>query len=138
VNPRNLIPARNAQPEEWGDHFAAPLGSSRSGRLRFMNGAHRTVVRSDPRERGLYRARFGSRTPTVGVQGRDRTISWFSDRRMAQLPVGACRRGCGQLKHPLGHQSSRQGLQVSRRHARVASRFSSPWRHAVETAGANS
>jgi hypothetical protein len=79
VNPRNLIPARNAQPEEWGDHFAAPLGSSRSGRLRFMNGAHRTVVRSDPRERGLYRARFGSRTPTVGVQGSFVTVRYPRD-----------------------------------------------------------
>jgi hypothetical protein len=69
VNPRNPIPARNAQPEEWGDHFAAPLGSSRSGRLRFMNGAHQIVIRSDSRERSLYRARFGSQTPTVGVQG---------------------------------------------------------------------
>ena len=69
MNPRNPIRARNAQPEEGGDYFAAPLGSSRSGRLRFMNGAHRIVVRYDPRERRLYRARFGSRTPTVAVQG---------------------------------------------------------------------
>ena len=34
-----------------------------------MNGAHQIVIRSDPRERDLYRARFGSRKPTVGVQG---------------------------------------------------------------------
>jgi hypothetical protein len=79
VNPRNLIPARNAHPEEWGDHFAAPLGSSRSGRLRFLNGAHRIVVRSDPRERGLYRAHFGSRTPTMGVQGGVVTVRYPRD-----------------------------------------------------------
>lgn len=69
VNPRNPIPARNAQPEERDDHFAAPLGSSRSGRLRFTGGAHRLLVRADARERSLYRARFGSRAPTVGARG---------------------------------------------------------------------
>jgi hypothetical protein len=79
VNPRNLIPTPNAHPEERGDHFAAPLGSSRSGRLRFINGAHRIVVRSDPRERGLYRARFGDRMPTVGVQGGVVTVRYPRD-----------------------------------------------------------
>ena len=55
--------------DRGGDHFAAQLGSSRSGHLRFTGGAHRVVVRADLRLRGLYRARFGDRMPMVGVQG---------------------------------------------------------------------
>ena len=56
MNLRNPIPAPNARPEDGGDHFAAPLGSSRSGRLRFTNGAHRIAIRADLHLRGLYRA----------------------------------------------------------------------------------
>jgi len=58
------------------DHFAAQLGVSRSGRLRFMNGAHRVAIRADLRGRGLYRARFGDRMPMVGVQGGVVTIRY--------------------------------------------------------------
>ena len=47
------------------DHFAAQLGASRSGRLRFTNGAHRVIIRADLHLRGLYRARFGERMPMV-------------------------------------------------------------------------
>jgi hypothetical protein len=73
--PTNLgssIPARRTRPEDRGgsgDHFSAPLGSSKNGRLRFTNGAHRIVIRADLHLRGLYRARFGDRTPTIRVQG---------------------------------------------------------------------
>jgi hypothetical protein len=49
-------------------HFAAPLGFSRSGCLRFTTGAHRIAIRADPHVRGLYRGRFGDRTPTVTVR----------------------------------------------------------------------
>jgi hypothetical protein len=69
VNSRNSIPARNARPEEHGDHFAAPLGSSSSGSLRLTGGAHRLVVRADSRERSLFRARFGVWMPGVSVHG---------------------------------------------------------------------
>jgi hypothetical protein len=73
MDPRTLgnpIAARRTlQEEQGGDHFAAPLGSSTSGRLRFTNGAHRVVIRADLRMRGLYRARFGDRMPTIWVQG---------------------------------------------------------------------
>jgi hypothetical protein len=58
------------------DHFAAQLGVSRSGRLRFMNGAHRVAIRADLRVRCLYRARFGDRMPMVGVQGGVVTIRY--------------------------------------------------------------
>ena len=51
-----------------GDVFSAPLGSARSGRLRFTGGAHRVVVRADPRVRGLCSARFGGRLPMVGLR----------------------------------------------------------------------
>ena len=71
TNPGNPIPANRTGPEDRGgsgDHFAAPLGSSRSGRLRFTNGAYRAVIRADPHLRGLYRARFGDRMPTVAVR----------------------------------------------------------------------
>ena len=63
---------RRTRTEEWGggnDHFAAQLGASRSGRLRFTNGAHRVVIRASSHLRGLYRARFGERMPVVEVRG---------------------------------------------------------------------
>jgi hypothetical protein len=63
---------RRTRLEEWGggnDHFAAQLGASRSGRLRFTNGAHRVVIRASAHLRGLYRARFGERMPVVEVRG---------------------------------------------------------------------
>jgi hypothetical protein len=51
-----------------GDHFEAPLGTSRSGRLRFTNGAHRVTILADPRMRGLCRARFGDQVPMIGMR----------------------------------------------------------------------
>jgi hypothetical protein len=72
MSPRYLSADRRTQPEEWGggsDHFAAQLGASRSGRLRFTNGAHRVVIRADSHLRGLYRASFGERMPIVEVRG---------------------------------------------------------------------
>jgi hypothetical protein len=72
TNLGNAIPARRTPPEDRGgsgDHFAAPLGSSRSGRLRFTNGAHRIAIRADLHLRGLYCASFGERMPVVEVRG---------------------------------------------------------------------
>ena len=72
MSPRCPSADRRTQPEEWGggsDHFAAQLGASRSGRLRFTNGAHRVVIRAGSHLRGLYRARFGERMPVVEVRG---------------------------------------------------------------------
>ena len=79
TNARNPIAARGTRPEEGcggGDHFAAPLGSSRSGRLRFSNGAHRVSIRSDVHMRALCHARFGDRMPMVGVRGGVVTIRY--------------------------------------------------------------
>jgi hypothetical protein len=70
--PRYASADRRTQPEKWGgdnDHFAAQLGASTSGRLRFTNGAHRVVIRAGSHLRGLYRARFGERMPVVEVRG---------------------------------------------------------------------
>src|SRR5215211_4356263 len=78
--PRNTQPMspqypsadRRTQPVEWGggsDHFAAQLDASSSGRLRFTNGALRVVIRADSHLRGLYRASFGERMPSVVGQG---------------------------------------------------------------------
>jgi hypothetical protein len=72
MSPRYPSADRRTQREEWGggsDHFAAQLGASRSGRLRFTNGAHRVVIRAGSHLRGLYRARFGERMPVVEVRG---------------------------------------------------------------------
>lgn len=67
---KNPIASSETQTQDWGsDYFAAPLGSSTSGRLRFTCGAHRVVIRADVHLRGLYRARFGYRKPVVGVRG---------------------------------------------------------------------
>lgn len=64
--------------DEPGDaHPMDPgLGSTRNGRLRFTGGAHRVVVRADMHLRGLYRFRFGSRTPTARAQGGTVTIRY--------------------------------------------------------------
>ena len=94
------IPARRTPPEDRsGDHFAAPLGLSRSGRLRFTNGAHRIAIRADLHLRGLYRARFGDRMPIVGVHRGIVTIryprvpscDWLNDRseRLAEVELSA-------------------------------------------------
>jgi hypothetical protein len=91
TNLGNPIPARRPPPEDRGgsgDHFAAPLGSSRSGHLRFTNGAHRIAIRADLHLRGLYRGRFGEQMPTVGVRAGIVTIryprvpscDWLNDR----------------------------------------------------------
>src|SRR5919107_797099 len=72
MSPRYPSADRRTQPVEWGggsDHFAAQLDASRSGRLRFTNGAHRVVIRADSHLRGLYRASFGERMPSVVGQG---------------------------------------------------------------------
>src|SRR5918997_3058728 len=79
TNLGNAIPARRTPPEERGesgDHFAAPLGSSRSGRLRFTNGAQRIAIRADLHLRGLYRASFGERMPIVVVRGGEVSIRY--------------------------------------------------------------
>jgi hypothetical protein len=71
TNPRYPIAAHGTAPGDHGGsggYFAAPLGSSKNGRLRIRNGAHRIVIRADSHLQGLYRASFGDRMPTVGVQ----------------------------------------------------------------------
>lgn len=72
MNPGSGIPARRTplEPREKGDkNFTAPLGSLRNGRLRFTSGTNRIAVQADRHLRGLYRARFGDRMPTVRVRG---------------------------------------------------------------------
>jgi hypothetical protein len=72
TNVGSSIPARRTRMEDRGgsdDHFSSPLGSSKNGRLRFTNGAHRIAIRTDLHLRDLCRARFGDRTPAIRVQG---------------------------------------------------------------------
>jgi hypothetical protein len=59
-----------------GGEFTAPLGSLRSGRLIFASGAAWVTVRVDPSIADLYRARFESRTPRVGVEDGTVTIRY--------------------------------------------------------------
>jgi hypothetical protein len=102
MSPRYPSADRRTQPEEWGggsDHFAAQLGTSRSGRLRFTNGAHRVVIRAGSHLRGLYRASFGERMPIVEVRGgvvsirytRVASCDWTSNRpeRPAEVALNA-------------------------------------------------
>src|ERR671917_1911035 len=102
MGPRYPSADRRTQPEEWGggnDHFAAQLGASRSGRLRFTNGAHRVVIRAGSHLRGLYRASFGERMPIVEVRGgvvsirypRVASCDWTSNRpeRPAEVALNA-------------------------------------------------
>ena len=102
TNPGSSIPASRISPEVRGgsgDHFAAPLGLSRSGRLRFTNGAHRIIIHADSRLRGLYRARFGDRMPKVEARRGIVTIQyprfsggdWLNDRseRPAEVELNA-------------------------------------------------
>jgi hypothetical protein len=68
-NPANPILARHASPDDRSSgRFVAPLGSVRSGHLRFTNGAHRIVIRAESRLRSLCRAHFGKRMPTVSAR----------------------------------------------------------------------
>jgi hypothetical protein len=101
TNPGSSIPARRISPEDRGgrgDHFAAPLGLSRSGHLQFTNGAHRIIIQADSRLRGLYRARFGARMPKVEARRGIVTIQyprfpgdWLNDRseRPAEVELNA-------------------------------------------------
>ena len=69
---------------QGGDPFSAPLGSSRSGRLRFTGGAHGVVIRAGPNMRGLYSATFLPPMPAVAVRGGAVNIryprSWMDER----------------------------------------------------------
>jgi hypothetical protein len=102
TKPGSSIPASRISPEVRGgsgDHFAALLGLSRSGRLRFTNGAHRIIIQADSRLRGLYRARFGDRMPKVEARRGIVTIQyprfpggdWLNDRseRPAEVELNA-------------------------------------------------
>jgi hypothetical protein len=102
TNPGSSFPASRISPEDRGgsgDHFAAPLGLSRSGHLRFTNGAHRIIIQADSRLRGLYRARFGDRMPKVEARRGIVTIQyprfsggdWLNDRseRLAEVELNA-------------------------------------------------
>lgn len=50
----------------YGEHFAASLTGAR---LRFTNGAPLIAIRAGSLLRGLYRARFGGRIPTISTRG---------------------------------------------------------------------
>jgi hypothetical protein len=102
TNRGDPVPARSTSPEDRGgsgDHFVAPLGLSSSGRLRFTNGAHRIIIQTDSRLRGLYRAHFGDRMPIVEVRRGIVTIQyprfpggdWLNDRseRLAEVELNA-------------------------------------------------
>jgi hypothetical protein len=79
MNPWAAAMARRASRGNlgWGcDVFAAQIGATKSGRLRFTNGAHEAVICADPDVWGLYRAHFSDRMPTVSVDGGDVTVSY--------------------------------------------------------------
>ena len=57
-----------------GNEFGAPLGSAKSGRLRFPSGASRVTVRADPSMADLYHARFAGQAPRVGAKDGTVTI----------------------------------------------------------------
>lgn len=77
---------RAASGGEDGDEFAVPLGSVKSGRLVFANGAARLTIRADPTMDDLYRARFEGPPPKVEVEGgavtfrRSRRFTLFGSR----------------------------------------------------------
>lgn len=50
-------------------HFAAPLGSTTSGRLEFVRGGANVAIHADPSAADLYRARFEGTVPSVHVEG---------------------------------------------------------------------
>ena len=74
MNSRNTVLARRTPLTDRSDHFAAPLHSLKSGRLRFTNGAHQVVIRADLYKQALYHARFGDRMPTIWALGNVVTI----------------------------------------------------------------
>lgn len=91
-------------PEGRGDdRFSAPLGSSRSGRLRFTGGAHWVVIWSDPNMRGLYSATF-----------------------LPPMPAVAVREGAVNIRYPNSRTDERLDIRSSRR-AEVALNATIPW-----------
>ena len=72
-----------------GDHFAAPLGSSRSGRLRFTNGAYRITIRAEQHMQRLCSARFGERMPMIATRRGTVTIRYSGARSCDWLDSGS-------------------------------------------------
>jgi hypothetical protein len=72
-----------------GDHFAAPLGSSRSGRLRFTNGAHRITIRAEQHMQSLCSARFGERMPMIATRRGTVTIRYSGAQSCDWLDCGS-------------------------------------------------
>jgi hypothetical protein len=87
---RSVAAVDKLKEERWGDRFAAPLGSARSGRLRFTNGAYGVVVRADPSLRGLYSASFARRMPAVAVCGGAVNIRYPGPSIDERLDGGSC------------------------------------------------
>jgi len=75
---------------EDGGEYAAPLGSVKSGRLVFRNGASRLTLRAGYGMDDLYRARFEGTAPKVEVEDgtvtfrRSRRFQLFDSRRHAE------------------------------------------------------
>jgi hypothetical protein len=70
-NPRNSADAAGqaaSRVQRQGGHFAAPLGSVKSGRLIFASGASWVTVCADPSMVDLYHARFEGQAPRVGAE----------------------------------------------------------------------
>src|SRR5829696_7219146 len=75
---------RRTRPEEWGggnDHFAAQLGASTSGRLRFTNGASSCPQRVSERSTRRERSRDGRPQGTGGAVRRGVGLSRAARRR---------------------------------------------------------
>ncbi len=74
---------RAATQGEDRDEFATPLGSVKSGRLVFANGASRLTLRAGSGTDDLYRARFEEPIPNVKVE--DGTVTFRHSRRFQLL-----------------------------------------------------
>jgi hypothetical protein len=77
--PRNTADAAgqaDSSVQRQGGHFAAPLGSVKSGRLVFASGASWITVRADPSMADLYNARFEGQVARVGAQDGTVTIRY--------------------------------------------------------------
>jgi len=75
--PRNTADAAgqaDSRVQRQGGHFAAPLGSVKSGRLIFASGVSWVTVRADPSMADLYNARFEGQVTRVGAQDGTVTI----------------------------------------------------------------
>ena len=95
-----------------GDAFSAPLGSVRSGRLVFANGASRLTLRAGSGMDELYRSSFEGPPPRVDVE--DGTVTFRRPRQVRALrSAKALRGGHAEHRRPVADRGKGRASEVN-------------------------